>query len=219
MKAIDISVTIHNGMWSYKEDWKNKISCISSSSNSPASTVYKFELFSHTGTYIETSQHKLDNNILLDNFPINRFLCDIKLIKLNSVSKVITLEDFLEELRKSKLTVETGDSLIICCGWGADKEFSRDFIYNSPFFEKGLTQYLTQKRLNLLGVDIPAIDNRVEPYHAVDQLFLGNVDLLLLAPLSINLCEVASGKYFLNCLPLKISEVSASLCRPVLFKI
>jgi arylformamidase len=219
MNIIDISQSINNEMWSYRPDWKNKISAISSTSEGDASTVYKFELCSHTGTYIETSQHKLKNNVLLEHFPVHRFICNVKVLIIRNIGKEIKLEHVLHELNVADIDLNVGDSLIICTGWGAREYSSEGFIVDAPYFEEDLTNYLLQRKLSLLGVDTPVIDNQVKPYFAVNKLFNTNEDLLLLAPLAINLNEVKTGVYMLNTLPLKISGVSASLCRPVLIEL
>tara|TARA_R110000803_G_scaffold181346_1_gene243730 strand:- start:1537 stop:2196 length:660 start_codon:yes stop_codon:yes gene_type:complete len=219
MNIIDISQSINNEMWSYRPEWKNIISAISSTSEGDASTVYKFELCSHTGTYIETSQHKLKNNVLLEHYSLHRFICNVKVLVIKNTSKEIKLEHILHELNVADIGINVGDALIICTGWGAREYFSESFIVDAPYFEEDLTNYLLQKKLSLLGVDTPVIDNQIKPYFAVNKLFNSNEDLLLLAPLAINPDEVKTGIYVLNALPLKISGVSASLCRPVLIEL
>lgn len=216
MEIIDISLSITNDMWAYKSEWKNNISQISSVLDQ-GSTVFRFDLCSHTGTYIETSQHKLNNGVLLDDFPLNRFVCEVKLIKLE-IDDHISLESFLDKLSSSNIDINEGDALIICSGWGENHQYSKDYISNAPYFEPRLTDFLAKKKLNLLGVDTPVIDSQKKPYFAVTKLFEKNENLLLLAPLVIDHTQVKTGMYMLNTLPLKIPGVSASLCRPFLTK-
>ena len=81
-----------------------------------------------------------------------------------------------------------------------------------------LTYFLAEMELALLGVDVPAIDSKEQPYGAVNALFQANTDMLLLAPLSIDLSSLKTGMYTLCAFPLKISDVCASLCRAVLIE-
>ncbi len=219
MEILDISLPITNEMWSYKVGWENSVNLICSTLKSDLSTVYRFSLCSHSGTYIETSQHKLRNNILLDDFEINRFFCDVKLLKLDKErrQKCIFLPEVLSELKKNNLTINSGDCVIISCGWAAEHHKDKEFISSAPYFEEKLTNYLATKKLNLLGVDTPVIDYQPAPYFAINKLFKLNKRLLILAPLSIN-HDVNTGTYLLNTLPLKIENVSACLCRPILIK-
>jgi kynurenine formamidase len=162
MKIIDVSLPLKNKMWSYKDEWKNELSILSSTLESDLSTVYRFNICSHTGTYIETSQHKLRNNILLDQFDLTRFFCDVKVvvITLKIGHKCIFLDDFLFELKNNSLSLENGDSLIISCGWSNSHHEDKDFVIDAPFFDEKLTEYLMEQKLNLLGVDTPVIDNQ-----------------------------------------------------------
>ncbi|MEZ8666110.1 cyclase family protein [Vibrio splendidus] len=220
MNIIDISLSIKNGMWSYRDEWNNEISEIKSTNKGDVSTVYRMNLCSHTGSYIETSQHKLCNNISLDDFPLSNFVCVVKLINLNVEKEgKITLSSFLSRLEELGEVVETGDRLIINCGWGSKYGQSEGFLENSPYFEESLTNFLACKQLSLLGVDIPVIDSQSSPYQAVNRFFLSNEKMLLLAPLAIDHLLVQSGRYTINCLPLKIEGVCASLCRPVLIPV
>ncbi|MEQ4788412.1 cyclase family protein [Morganella morganii] len=216
MKIIDISSKIHNKMWSYNPKWKNEIYEFSSTKKSESSTIYEMTLFSHTGTYIETSQHKLSNEIFLDDFQLDSFYCHIKIIIIPIINGKLTLESLIYTLDKTGEKIEPGDSVIICCGWSANYIDLPSFISDSPYFEEELTSYLANMKLNLLGVDIPVIDKQAKPYNAVRKLFENNERLLLVAPLVINLEEIKSSRYILNCIPLKIEKVCASLCRPTL---
>ncbi len=217
MKIYDISLPITNETLPYNTNWSNEISFIQSTLQGEKSTVYRLNLCSHTGTYIETSQHKLPNSITLESFELKRFFCKTKIIKIDlDNTKVISLEKFKNACEKQNLNIKNGDAIIICTGWGYSEHDKETFIIEAPFFSKELTEFLTKLKLNMLGVDTPVIDNQKCPYNAVKRLFVANEDLLLLAPLVINKEVITKSTYFLNTIPLNIPECSASLCRPVL---
>lgn len=217
MQIIDVSMPISNNTHSYRPSWKNDISEIMSTSNGDPSTVYRLNLCSHTGTYIETSQHKLANNIVLDNFPLDRFYCEVNIVKVEAnKSNEITLMNFLNYLENNQMLLDESSSLIIFCGWGKSNFGSTNFITKAPYFSKELTEHLANLKLRLLAVDTPVIDKQEAPYDAVKLLFEENNDLLLLAPLYIDETKLLGKKYILNCMPLKIENISATLCRPVL---
>ncbi len=83
MKLIDISLPIHNNMWSYKPQWQNNVELFESTMNGDMSTVYKLTVYSHTGTYIETSSHKLKSELLLNELPIESFYRKVKVVILS----------------------------------------------------------------------------------------------------------------------------------------
>ncbi|MCA9138941.1 MAG: cyclase family protein [Planctomycetales bacterium] len=220
MKRIhDIGLPLYNGMWSYRENWANKISPIARTADGDASTVYRFSLCSHSGTYVETSQHKLNNEVLLSSFPLSAFVRPCKLISIGpcAESEEVTLDTFLGAIAMTNFSIDVGDTLIIATGWGRHHR-SANFLDSCPFFSPQLTEWLSEKRLHLLGVDTPIIDNQRAPYAAIKMLFQANETTLVVAPLCIDINSVVSGSYELNCVPLNIESVSASLCRPILLE-
>lgn len=218
MKVFDISLPIYNNMWAYRDEWKNDISFISQTKLGEASTVYRFNLVSHTGTYIETSQHKLNNNKLLNLLPIDAFVKEAFLVNVKvNRQNCITREAVINELKSKRMALKKDAYIIIASGYG--KNYSRkDYLSASPFFEECLTDWLIEKEIGLIGTDTPIIENLKAPYSPVLKMFKANSKMLLLAPLLINQKVTKSGKYILNCLPLPIKDISGSLCRAVLMK-
>lgn len=214
---IDISVPISAHSWAYKEEWKNQISTIASIANGHASTVYRFNLCSHTGSYIETSQHKLPTQILLEHFPLSSFIrpCLVLCHPCTYANAKIARKDI--EHKIARHAIRENDALIIATGWG-NRVNNPDYIKASPYFDEELTCYLSSLNLGLFGTDLPVIDCQRTPYGAINRLFKSTPQLLVLAPLVVDTTTVASGRYTLVALPLKIEGVCASLCRPILLE-
>lgn len=215
----DVSMPIWNGMWSYRREWANEISTIASTNSGDNSTVYRFNICSHSGTYIETSQHKLPTDLLLRDFELSAFYRPCKVICVSGKQSrdCVAVDDVRKEAIASNLVLDKGDSLIVATGWGT-RHRAPNYVPDCPFFEPELTKMLADLELHLLGVDVPVIDNQKQPYQAVNRLFEITPRLLLLAPLVVNLGSIRSGEYILSALPLNIEDTSASLCRPVLIK-
>jgi len=215
----DIGLPIYNGMLCYRPGWENAVSTIANTASGDDSTVYRFDLCSHTGTYIETSQHKLKNDVQLSDFDLSDFVRFCKVITLawQESANGISLQKFQSSLSQCGESIDVGDSVIVATGWGL-KHRDPDYLPSSPFFDEELVNWLCEKKLHLLGVDIPVIDNTQAPYGAVQRLFESNPRMLLIAPLVIDPLQVHSGRYFLFGAPLKIESVSASLCRPLLME-
>lgn len=215
MKAeiTDITLPVYNGMWRYRDEWKNVISTVCSTTNNDQSTVYNFNLHSHTGTYIETSQHKLNNNILLSSFDLTSFYGECLVVVVSANEREVTRDDFLSEVKE--IDYKQYKKLIIATGWGKMHK-EECYLKSAPFFQPELTQLLIDLNLELLGVDTPIIENQSDPYMPVVKLFNSNPNLLLLAPLLIDLNSIKTGKYALSCFPAFPAEVSGCLCRAIL---
>ncbi|MBK6836151.1 MAG: cyclase family protein [Bacteroidetes bacterium] len=117
MRLIDISLPIHNNMWSYKPQWQNNVELFESTMKGDMSTVYKLTVYSHTGTYIETSSHKLKSELLLSELPLESFYRKVKVVVLNE-KHIITKNKVINELEIAGLKLESGDAVIIANGYG-----------------------------------------------------------------------------------------------------
>lgn len=215
----NISLPIQNGMWSYRPEWANNISVKEAVADGGASTVYQFNLFSHTGTYIETAEHKLNCNLKFDSFDDSHFCGKVKLFFLFlSIDNAIRLSSLKEELKNNNLSIETNDKVIIATGYGKNNE-AKNYLENAPHFEQALTDFLIGKKISLLGVDTPIMENRKQPYSPVVKLFTALPKMLLLAPLNIDTDTIKTGIYIFNGFPLVRKGVSGSLCNASLIKL
>jgi kynurenine formamidase len=93
-----------------------------------------------------------------------------------------------------------------------------DYLSSSPSFDPKLLDWICDKKIKVLGVDTPSIEDFNNPYQPVNKFFNSNPNSLLLAPLKINHSFVSTNEYTLNCLPSFFSEVSGSLTRAILIE-
>ena len=215
----DIGMPLYNGMWCYRQGWENRISTVTSTAKGDASTVYRFDLCSHTGTYVETSQHKLATDRLLSDFELSAFMRLCKVVSVDAKAETpIALSHFQAALVEGEITVEANDALIVATGWGMNHR-DPGYVCECPFFDSKLVDWLADQQLGLLGVDTPVIDNAREPFQAVQRLFEATPEMLLMAPLVIDPTRIPTGTYFLSAAPLNVESVSGSLCRPVLMEV
>ncbi|GLX86661.1 hypothetical protein tloyanaT_29140 [Thalassotalea loyana] len=217
MALIDITVETSQSTFRYRESWGNKISTISSTKNRDNSTVHRLDLCSHSCTYIETSRHKLDNNINLDDIKLDRFHTEVLVFHLPPDDKnCITLENFKKVCSVSEIDIKKGCSILINSGWTFESANHANYLSGAPYFENELTTYLASLELNILAVDTPIIDNQKKPYNAVAGLFDSSPSTLLLAPISLDKSVKFNRKVLLTCFPLKIKNICASPCRAVI---
>jgi arylformamidase len=215
---IDITLPISNGMWSYRPAWQNSVEEIESVLRGGKSTVYHLNLHSHTGTYIETCEHKIEVEKRLDQFGLDSFYGNAKVVCAAADSNnAITLPVFIRAMQTAGMEIKNGDKVIIFSGYGINHQ-NEDYLKKSPWFSEDLTSFLTEKGLSLLGVDSPIIENLDKPYQPVNKLFEANNNMLLLAPLLMDKTKIESGEYILSCFPFPVKNISGCLCRALLFK-
>ena len=113
--------------------------------------------------------------------------------------------------------VGKGDALLVATGWGV-KWNTPGYVLQCPNMKRSALQWVLDREISLLGVDIPCIeaswseDDAAEKGSMLRSLF--ERDILLLAPL-VNLEEVRSENGTLVCLPLKLKGTSGAPCRAV----
>lgn len=216
MSSYDITLPVDNDMWCYQSGWGNKITALSDTNDGATDTVYRFDLCSHTGTYIETAGHKLCGQHNLSDLPPSAF-CRQRTVVIRvqpDARACITLSAFLAALSAGLQTNDMPSNVILASGWGSEHNHA-DYLPKAPWFEAQLTDHIAGLGLHILGVDTPIIDNQQQPYDAVKRLFETSPQCLLLAPLTLSE-QIPSGLYELDCLPLNIIGVSAAPCRAML---
>ena len=88
-------------MWRYQPGWENTIYALSDTNQGDTDSVYRFNLCSHTGTYIESAGHKLANQRGFNELPINAFVqLDTLLLQVTPAADgCITLKEFETRFR------------------------------------------------------------------------------------------------------------------------
>ena len=216
MPGYDVSLPVSNNMWRYQPGWENDIQALSDTNQGDSDSVYRFNLCSHTGTYIETAGHKLSRQSNLCDLSISAFIqqpCDLLWVQPDTQG-CITLAAFEAAFDKHVQPRGALRNLILATGWG-EHHNEVHYLTQAPWFQAQLTDHLTTLRLHILGVDTPIIENQQQPYDPVRALFEANHQLLLLAPLKLPQ-DLPNGRYQLDCVPLNITNVSAAPCRPVI---
>ncbi|NLE67811.1 MAG: cyclase family protein, partial [Lentisphaerae bacterium] len=128
MIMTDISGVIEEGMWSYGGALPPvRIRRLSS----PRETSYTFALNSISGTYLETSAHRLPGGPALDDIPPGRLILPASIIQLET--KKPRGHITAGELRASGVRIRNGDAVIVATGW--DRRWNKPgFVTESPHF-------------------------------------------------------------------------------------
>lgn len=212
-RTVDLTGTIRDGMWSYAEPYPiPRISEIAAPSwiDYP---VYSQELSMsvQTGTYLETAAHVDPGAMKIDELPIDRcfMLPTVRLLIPRDADGAIDTSDLVDALGRERVTINTGDGLIVGTGWDSHWD-APDFLEHPPYFTGSAIEWIMSQGVSLLGSDTPRYDSPANPANFLPALL--SRDVLLLAPL-VNLMAIGGPRGQLVALPLRIAAACASPVR------
>ena len=213
MKITDITGTIKNGMWSYGDQFPG--ACIEEISTMAVDNESNFKITtsSITGTYLETSAHRLPDQPALIDIPIERLVTEVIIFQLpdKGPREAVTLDDLLVSV---DISVSRNCALLIRTGWDRMWD-SPDFVEKSPYITKEAMEWLLNKKPSILGCDFPCFDNSEKPEGLVNMLF--KTGAMILAPV-VNLDKVEKSQASLIALSPKIDKVCAAPCRAIIIE-
>lgn len=164
------------------------------------SRAHRVSFGTHTGTHIDSPSHMLDGmRPFVDEIPLDRLIGPAKLLRLEKKEKEkITVEDL------AAVELEPGDRLLISTGW-AKKWGGKDFYFDYPSFALEAVDYLIERKISLLGIDMPSPDTMGLPAgdpmkNYVHKACFRN-DILLLETLA-NLEQIPVDRFDVVVLPL-----------------
>jgi arylformamidase len=210
MSWLDITGTIEEGMWHYgphqPEIKITKIAAIEDGKHDE----YAFQFTSLTGTYLETAAHYYKGERSIDQLKPSDFILDAIVIKLNP--KKFQEPILVNELEPYTQKVKPNDALLISTGW--EEHWNKpEYVTDSPYFSPEAMQWVVDRKVALLGADMPCFDHKNNPVRVNAILFKPGT--LLLAPL-VNLKSIPQERAKLYAFPLKIAGVCATPCRALL---
>ncbi len=211
MNPIDLTLEISNKLPSFPGSprpqfisWANK-----------KADGYNLELIflsSHSGTHLDAPIHFIDQGLKIDKIPLKRLVTDATLCKIRKeANEPITSKDILEFERKNG-EIEAGTSVIFATGWWRNLT-KKDYFAKNPGLSLSAAKYLSQRRVNLVGIDSPSIDLGGDSKFSAHHILLKKGVLIL-----ENLCnleKIHSTSFKLVVLPLKLKGGTGSPVRAI----
>lgn len=158
----------------------------------------------HIGTHIDAPFHYDENGLKTDELPLEVYLTTAQVMDVSGLEQV-QLDD-LDELVQGVNAV-----LLKTAAWRDRSAFPGAW----PVFDPAIAEWMKDKGIRLLGVDVPSVDpetsKELPMHHAMNR----NQRFILEG---IVLDDVAAGVYELAALPLKIRGGEGSPVRAVLYK-
>ena len=163
---------------------------------------YRLEIGMHSGTHIDTPMHLTNRETYINEIPLDKFAGRGVLLDVRN-ERTIRFKEVYSEL------VEKDDIVLIFTGH-SDKYGTDDYYADQPIIDKELADFFVQKKIKMLGMDLPSPDNYPFEIHKI----LFNKDILIIENLT-NLSSLVDIKSFdIIAFPLKI-KAEASMVRVV----
>ena len=213
MRIIDVSGTIHDGMWTYGPPYPEvRISEIPVPRWIAYPTYsWKFELGGQTSTYLETGLHMERGRPAAIDIPVETlYERDAAVLKIEGKEHkddAITVED----LEACNADIREGDAILVAIG--RDRKWrDPDYVTDSPYFTRQAMDWIIDQKPFLVGADWARFDSWDNPQMFFKRFF--DEGILLLAPL-VNLTKITQPRVKLTVLPMKVEASAAAPARAI----
>lgn len=110
----------------------------------------KLETGMHVGTHIDAPSHLTDKEILICDYPVEKFIGHGCLIDVRGETIIKMKEEYLD-------LVQEGDIVLLYTGY--DEFFGMDTYFNDhPVVDQSLAKFLVERKVKLIGIDLPSPD-------------------------------------------------------------
>ncbi len=165
-------------------------------------------LNSHTATHIDAPYHFIQSGRRLDEIPVERLIGEA--VCVNCAPKKPKEMITLAEVKKYDHLITPGSNVVIRTDWWKTYP-GHEFAYDMPNLDTAVVQYLVDRKINLLGLEMPSLNWQDNP--GAHRLLLG-ADILLVEGLA-HLDEIGREKFFFICLPPKLKGLDGFQVRAV----
>ena len=202
-KWIDITQPLTNDMAHWPGDRPFEYKVAASKEQTGSANVGMITTSVHIGTHVDSPFHFENNGETIEKIPIDTYI---------GKALVIDVSEYAAITPKVLKNFNLGGvkRLLIRTSLPNNPKFFPEVI---PFLDPAIGEYLAEKGVNLLGVDMPSVDpitsKTLDTHHA---LHLNGIHILE----NIMLDNVKTGYYELIALPLKIVGSDGSPVRAVL---
>lgn len=213
MRILDLTLTISKRLPSFPGSPQPQFIPWSSLDNDGYNLELLF-LSSHTGTHIDAPYHFVNNGITIEKIPLDRLVVDAILIKIRKKSsQLVTKKDILD-FEKTHGAIPKNSSVVFFTNW-QQYLHNKNYFANNPGLSISAARYLISKKINLVGIDSPSIDQGNDHKFSVHKIFAQN-NILIVENLS-NLDQIKSTQFRLGIFPLKLGSATGSPVRAIAF--
>jgi len=176
---------------------------------------YNLELLflsSHSGTHMDAPFHFVKDGLKIHQIDANRFVRDAVILKLKKgPNQSITKKDILQ-FEKKFGKIPNDATIIIATGWYKNLT-KKTYFEKNPGLSSSAADYLSSKKINLVGIDSPSIDVGSNKEFSVHKILSKN-NIIIVENLA-NLEKIKSPKFKFIALPLKLKDATGSPIRAI----
>ncbi len=176
---------------------------------------YNLELLflsSHSGTHMDAPFHFIKDGLKIHQIDANRFVRDAVILKLKKgPNQSITKKDIIQ-FEKKFGKIPNDATIIIATGWYKNLT-KKTYFEKNPGLSSSAADYLSSKKINLVGIDSPSIDVGSNKEFSVHKILSKN-NIIIVENLA-NLEKIQNAKFRLIALPLKLKDATGSPIRAI----
>lgn len=198
MSFIDLSVPINENTPVYPGDPKTKIEPNGILENDGYEDHY-VSIGTHVGTHVDAPAHMILKGKTLDQIPVDRF---------SGKGVYIQMDKKFDLKKVKKADINEGDIVLFHTGM-SDVYYEPAYYENYPAMSEEIADYLVEKKIKMVGVDMCSIDHEPFPMH---KIFLKN-EIYIIENLT-NLKTLKGKEFTIYAFPLKL-QIDGSPARVV----
>lgn len=209
MKIFDISRPLFNGLAPWPGDTAFRYDLNWKMSEGATVNVGAVTMGVHNGSHADAPFHFQPGAMTIEQLPLEIYLGDAVVVDLsrkfqNDDTREITIGDLESSPEVPRLLLKTGV-------WRDSKIFPERI----PVIAPDVPEWLGQRNVKLLGLDLPSVDP-IEAKLLVNHHALANAGIAIVE--SLDLSEVSAGIYHFSALPLRINGSDAAPVRAILWR-
>jgi arylformamidase len=218
MKIFDISRALSNEIAPWPGDTPFQFELKWKMSEGATVNVGAMTMGVHNGTHADATFHFDPNGDTIGAMPLDTYVGDAVVIDLTElfretgVARDTTREINVSDLNASSALLERAPRLLLKTGVWKDSNLFPGWI---PVIAHDVPEWLAQRKVKLLGLDLPSVDaiqaKKLINHHALAAAGVAIVE-------SLDLSEVEAGVYHFSALPLKIAGGDAAPVRAILWR-
>lgn len=177
----------------------------------------------HTATHMDAPSHLGDFKLNMDQIPVERFQGQLLYIPLgrgagegSEVSRgkgpgePITVEDLIPYSDR----MDDNTIVFLYTGWGEKRDWSREWIYESPYLSNDAASLLAEKSVRGVGIDHFSVGGTGAENEQTHRILLG-ANIWVAEGLQLDFPELQEGDWHVFALPVKIRDASGGPARVV----
>lgn len=201
---IDISQPLHAGMFVYPGDPRFSSRVVNSFRKGNMCEVSELTLGSHCGTHIDAPLHMIPDGETMDSLPLHLFIGPCRVLTMPAA--------VISERMLAERDIEEGERILLRTDPKGEYRGDR---FNPAVLSMRAAQYLAQKRVRLVGIDSPTVEN-MELCDGEIHRTLMRAGVAILEGLCLE--DATRERYILSALPLRLTGENGAPCRAVLIE-